>query len=142
MFLTYNELFGYLDNERAWLKRKKKAWKKHLLPAIDAPKEKLCTYYGAIEGRQGRLYNLGTVLNPTCKLTLYDERDWEQRYLLMYKRDFFEHFQSHYAKESSTFPQSGAGHTDLALLAQTRQQGKAASNSNKTSETESYIYKS
>ena len=60
----------------------------------------------------------------------------------MYKKDFFEHFQSHYAKESNTLPQSGASHTNLALLAQTRQQGKTAGNSNKTSKAESYIYKS
>ena len=119
MFLTYNKLFGHLDNEHTWLRPKRKAWKGYFFPAIDAAREKFCTYYGATEGRQGRLYNLGTVLNPTCKLTLYDEKDWEQRYAWIYKRDFFEHFQSHYAKKSTTFPQSGAGHTDLALLAQT-----------------------
>ena len=75
VFPTYNELFGHLNNERAWLRRKRKAWKGDLLPVIDAAREKLCTYYGAIKGRQGRLYNLGTVLNSTCKLTLYNERD-------------------------------------------------------------------
>ena len=92
VFLTYNELFGHLDNKRAWLRRKRKAWKRDFFPAIDAAREKLCTYYDATEGRQGRFYNLGTVLNPTCKLTLYNERDWEQKYALMNKRNFFEHF--------------------------------------------------
>ena len=52
MFPTYNELFDYLDNECAWLRRKRKALKKDLLPAIDAPREKHCTYYGATEGHQ------------------------------------------------------------------------------------------
>ena len=75
VFLTYNELFGHLDNEHAWLRRKRKALKSDLLPAIDAAREKLCTYYGATEEHQGRLYNLGTVLNPTCKLTFYNGRD-------------------------------------------------------------------
>ena len=60
----------------------------------------------------------------------------------MYKKNFFEHFQSHYAKKNNTFSQSDAGHTEFALHAQTRQQGKAAGNSNKTSEAEFYIYKS
>ena len=104
MFLIYNELFGHLNNERTWLKHKKKIWKRYLLPAINTATEKLCIYYETTERCQARLYNLGTVLNPTYKLTLYDRKDWEQKYALMYKRDFFEHFQSYYAKERSTFP--------------------------------------
>ena len=141
MFSTYNELIGHLDNERGWLRHKREAWKKDPLPAIDVTREKFHTYYGATEKHQGRLYNQGIVLNSTCNLTLYNGRNWEQRYGLMYKKDFFKQFQSHYAKGSSTFPPPGASQTDLALLAQTRQQGKAAGNSNKTSKAESYIYK-
>ena len=75
MFLTYNELFGHLDNEHAWLRRKRKAWKKDLLLAIDAARKKLCTYNSVTKGRQGRLYNLSIILNPTCKLTLYNGKD-------------------------------------------------------------------
>ena len=48
---TYNEFFGHLDNEHAQLRRKRKAWKKDFLPAIDAAREELCTYYSATEGR-------------------------------------------------------------------------------------------
>ena len=53
-------------------KAQEESLKGDFLPTIDAAREKLCTYYDAIGGRQGRFYILDTVLNSTCKLTLYN----------------------------------------------------------------------
>ena len=41
----YNLLFDHLDKQKAKLQRKSHTWKKQLLPALEAAKDKLSSYY-------------------------------------------------------------------------------------------------
>jgi hypothetical protein len=48
-FTIYNRLFSYLDNIKKRLKHKTISWKKRMLQALRAAKEKLSKYYWTID---------------------------------------------------------------------------------------------
>ena len=88
VFTVYNKLFSHLDEEKTRLNRKKKAWKRNLLPAVEAARVKLSTYYSRTDGDNGLLYNLGTVLNPAKKLQSYEGKEWEPEWQANYRQQF------------------------------------------------------
>jgi hypothetical protein len=96
VFSAYNDIFDHLDEEKKRLGKKRRAWKKQLLPALQAAQEKLTQYYSRTTGEQGRPYNYATVLNPVQKLSLYDRPDWESHWKQRYLSEFEDHFKVFY----------------------------------------------
>jgi hypothetical protein len=74
IFQLYNWLFKQLETAKETLKTQARNSKyaDKLLQAIEAAHDKLAEYYGKTEGETGTFYNLGAVLNPSMKLSLYE----------------------------------------------------------------------
>lgn len=101
VFATYNNIFDYLDEEKRRLEKKRKPWKRDLLNAVEAGREKLKKYSGDTGEDKGKLYNLGTVLNPANKLTAYDGPASERRWRPFYKRQFEEFYNGAYRRAAT-----------------------------------------
>ncbi|KAI9875265.1 MAG: hypothetical protein M1823_007513, partial [Watsoniomyces obsoletus] len=121
---TYNALFDHLDDEKAKLGRKKKTWKKELMPAIEAAIQKLKNYYNATGGKEETLYNVAAILNPTLKLQTYNSGHWEKSFKVQYMRAFMQHFRDHYhrADNGPATQSASSDFTCLAALVQKRRQ--------------------
>ena len=77
---VYESLFNHLEDEGKKLRHKKLLWKYALLLAIDAATTTLTKYYSRTSGLGGVIYNLGTVLSPEYKLSLYEGKNWGQEF--------------------------------------------------------------
>ncbi|EED18941.1 hypothetical protein TSTA_126490 [Talaromyces stipitatus ATCC 10500] len=76
IFSIYNKLFDHLEVSICRLQRKKVAWKKLMLSALHAAKEKLSVYYREIDKVYGDLFAIGTILAPQNKLQFFNNKDW------------------------------------------------------------------
>ena len=85
---VYELLSNHLEDEQQKLKQKSTTWKQSLLVGITAAKEKLSQYYSLTAGSKGLLYNLGNILEPNQKLSLYDSDTWEAHYKHEYENKF------------------------------------------------------
>jgi hypothetical protein len=74
IFQLYNWLFEQLEAAKETWKTKARNSKyaDELLRAIEAAHNKLAEYYGKTDGDSGTFYNLGAILNPSTKLSLYE----------------------------------------------------------------------
>jgi hypothetical protein len=61
--LSTTVLFEHLDASISLLQRKKVHWKRSMLTALQAAREKLKDYYGKTTGDHSNLYAMGTVLH-------------------------------------------------------------------------------
>jgi hypothetical protein len=68
IFSIYNKLFDYLEASIHQLQWKKVAWKKLMLSALHAAKEKLSIYYRETDKIHGDLFAIGIILTPQNKL--------------------------------------------------------------------------
>lgn len=77
VFSIYNKLFSHLDAAEKKLKCKAVPWKKRMLQALQAAKEKLSKYYHATDKESyGIVYAIATILCPSKKLRYFDSKDW------------------------------------------------------------------
>ena len=74
IFQLYNWLFEQLEvAKETWkTKARNSKYADELLRAIEAAHNKLAEYYGKTDGDSGTFYNLGAILNPSTKLSLYE----------------------------------------------------------------------
>ena len=71
-------------------------WKVNLKGAIGAGIEKLKSYYSKTGKGRGTLYNLGTILNPRIKLSIYADSQWGIDYYVQYREEFLLYYQENY----------------------------------------------
>jgi hypothetical protein len=77
VFSIYNKLFSHLDTYEKKLKHKTVSWKKRILQALQAAKEKLSKYYHAIDKKTyDIIYTITTILCPSKKLRYFDSKNW------------------------------------------------------------------
>lgn len=98
----YNRLFNHLDDAESKLKRKAVPWKKRMLQALGAAKEKLSKYYTTIDTESyGTTYAIATILYPSKKLRYFDTADWrgEDLYWMKYYRELLQKEFTHYQQE-------------------------------------------
>ena len=102
-WLIYNRLFTHMEVIEETLKRKRTPWKVSIRNAVRKAREKLDQYYSNTDESNGLLYNLGTVLDPSLKLSIYESDDWgevdrrpgitweslyQSQFLQFYKRNY------------------------------------------------------
>jgi hypothetical protein len=98
----YNRLFNHLDDAESKLKRKAVPWKKRMLHALGAAKEKLSKYYTTIDTESyGTTYAIATILYPSKKLRYFDTADWrgEDLYWMKYYRELLQKEFTRYQQE-------------------------------------------
>lgn len=79
IWLMYNRLFDFLDTMTQELEEDVEnedgaAWPEIVRKAAAKGRAKLSKYYGSTVGERGFLFNCGTILDPTQKLTAYEVR--------------------------------------------------------------------
>ncbi len=119
---TYNSLFQHLEDEKMFLENHPSFRHSMLVRAIDAAYKKLSKYYQQTAKDLGDYYNLGNILNPSCKATTYDSSTWGPHFAAKYKQDFLDAFNKDYATpatSSSTQTRGSEAPQSLALLTQT-----------------------
>lgn len=78
VFSIYKELFSHLDGVAELLERKTVPWKKRMLQALQAAKQKLSKYYGATDSESfGTVYAIATILCPSKKLRFFEGDNWK-----------------------------------------------------------------
>lgn len=95
IFGIYNKLFGHLEASEKQLGRKKVLWKKRMLTALIAARNKLSEYYTATDTeRFGDIYAMATILAPSKKLRFFTTKDWQGHdYVTQYRECLEKEFQ-------------------------------------------------
>jgi hypothetical protein len=88
VFSIYNKLFDHLEASIRQLQRKKVPWKKLMLSALLAAKDKLSSYYGETDNAYGDLFAIGTILAPQNKLQFFNDKDWGSDLREKYRQSF------------------------------------------------------
>jgi hypothetical protein len=73
-FIFYNRIIDSLQNHISNLQNDTEnfsSYRDELAPAIESAITKLQTYYGRTHGQGGLIYNLATILDPSCRLEEY-----------------------------------------------------------------------
>lgn len=78
IFGIYNKLFTHIEASEAQLQRKRVPWKRTMLNALCAAREKLSQYYTATDSEAyGDIYAIATILAPSKKLKFFTTKDWQ-----------------------------------------------------------------
>lgn len=101
VFSIYNKLFDHLETSIRQLQRKQVTWKKLMLSALYAAKEKLSAYYAETDKVHGDLFAIGTMLAPQNKLQFFTTKDWGPKYVVQYRQSF-ESYAERYKELSTT----------------------------------------
>ncbi len=112
-----------------------------LVRAIDAAYKNLSRNCQPTANDLGNYYNLGNILNPSCKATTYDSSTQGLHFTAKYKQDFFNTFNKDYATPailSSTQTRRYEAPQSLALLEQMSIR-KRIMHSTTASEAEQYL---
>ena len=88
VFSIYNKLFDHLEASIRQLQRKKVPWKKLMLSALHAAKDKLSSYYGETDNAYGDLFAIGTILALQNKLQFFNDKDWGSDLCEKYRQSF------------------------------------------------------
>jgi hypothetical protein len=88
IFSIYNKLFDHLEASIHQLQWKKVAWKKLMLSALHAAKEKLSIYYRETDKVHGDLFTIGIILAPQNKLQFFSNKDWGPELRDQYRKSF------------------------------------------------------
>ena len=111
VFSIYNRLFNHLDDAEEKLKRKAVPWKKRMLQALTAAKEKLGKYYTATDNEPyGIIYAIATILYPSKKLRYFNNKDWRAE-----DADFMRQYLGVLQKEYSRYKQQAIQETRLQI---------------------------
>lgn len=74
IFIIYNRLFDHLDKSIYQLRPKKVPWKKLMLSALKAARQKLRNYYAETDNTPNDLYAIGTMVGPSNKFQFFKPR--------------------------------------------------------------------
>jgi hypothetical protein len=89
VFSIYNKLFNHLEASIRQLQRKKVSWKKLMLSALHAAKDKLSSYYVETDNNvHGDFFAIGTILAPQNKLQFFNDKDWGSDLCEKYRQSF------------------------------------------------------
>jgi hypothetical protein len=138
---TYNSLFQHLEDEKMFIEDHFSFQHSMLIRAIDAAYKKLSKYCQQMANDLGDYYNLGNILNTSCKATIYDSSTWSPNFPAKYKQNFFDAFNKDYAMLAmSSFIQTRGSEApqSLALFSQTSTR-KRIMHSTSTYEAEQYL---
>ena len=113
VFSLYNSLFDHIEISMSRLRRKQLPWKKQILQALEAAKEKLSIYYGKTNQEHGYLYAMSTILAPKFKLQFFSDEnwsdnnyEWRDKYL-QYLHNYFQPYKERFSNgEPSSRPRS------------------------------------
>lgn len=108
VFGIYNMLFDHLEKSIRQLQRKKVQWKKLMLTALYAAKDKLAYYYGKTDDIDGDILAIGTILAPQHKLQFFkdwaeEDIDWASRYRKSCM-DYFEPYKQQHIRRIGKAP--------------------------------------
>ncbi|GFF54131.1 hypothetical protein IFM58399_09749 [Aspergillus lentulus] len=87
-FFKFTTALSQTKDVTIHLQRKKVAWKKLMLSALHAAKEKLSIYYGETYKVHGDLFAIGTILAPQNKLQFFSNKDWGPELRDQYRKSF------------------------------------------------------
>jgi hypothetical protein len=107
VFSIYNKLFDHLEASIWQLQRKKVPWKRVMLSALYAAKEKLSDYYGKTDEVPSDLYAIGTIIAPQHKLHFFSGKDWdnpEYDWRQRYRKSLQDYFEPYKQQLSVTQP--------------------------------------
>jgi hypothetical protein len=79
VFGIYSQLFNHLEISIGQLEPKQVAWKRLMVDALYAAKDKLSQYYNKIAETHNNLYAIGTILAPQYKLGFFEQAAWADR---------------------------------------------------------------
>ncbi len=96
VFPIYERLSNHLDNSIEKLKRKQEPWKRSIIQALEAAKQKLHKYYSKTNDSLGDIYIAGTILDPELKLSAFTGITWEPEWRQTYKNRFIEFYYDNY----------------------------------------------
>ncbi|KAF7574188.1 Dimer-Tnp-hAT domain containing protein [Pyrenophora tritici-repentis] len=93
IWLMYNRLFDFLDKMSEDLDEDEenqddREWLDVVRAAADRVRLKLSKYYSKTDAERGFLFNCATILDPTQKLTAYEDDSWEPQYKHLYRGQF------------------------------------------------------
>ncbi|KAG9375655.1 hypothetical protein A1F94_013793 [Pyrenophora tritici-repentis] len=93
IWLMYNRLFDFLDKMSEDLDEDEenqddREWLDVVRAAADRGRLKLSKYYSKTDAERGFLFNCATILDPTQKLTAYEDDSWEPQYKHLYRGQF------------------------------------------------------
>lgn len=88
VFKIYNKLFEHLEQSTTQLQKKKVAWKRKMLYALEAAQQKLRDYYSETDNIPGDLYAIGTMLAPANKFQFFSTNDWGSEWRQRYRQSF------------------------------------------------------
>ncbi len=103
---TYDLLFTHLEVERAAMLSSANQWGRNLVPALDAAKNKLSTYYKKTHDKYAYFYNFGTILNPMSELEICNSSAWGPKYARKFRADFIRRFNYLYAADYTSSQQN------------------------------------
>ena len=93
IFEIYNCLFEHLERSIRQLQQKKTTWKKLMLAALYAAKDKLSFYYAKTDEVHDDLFALGTNLVPENKLKFFSGKDWDNGWRQRYRQSLEKYFE-------------------------------------------------
>lgn len=105
IFGIYNKLFSHLEASEKQLKRKAVPWKKRMLEALKAARDKLSEYYTATDKEAyGDIYAIATILSPSKKLRYFTTKDWQGGvdYVKKYRQSLERKFERYQQQVSET----------------------------------------
>jgi hypothetical protein len=110
IFGIYNKLFDHLEKSTRQLQRKKIPWKKVMLAALSAAKDKLSQYYSQTDHIRGDLFAIGTILAPQHKLQFFNGKDWDTSYRNQYRQSLERYLEPYKERVSAnqTSPQGSS----------------------------------
>lgn len=85
VFKIYNKLFEHLEKSITQLERKRTIWKKQMLQALRAARQKLDQYYADTDKIRGDLYAVSTMLAPSNKFKFFLTSDWTTSWRTRYR---------------------------------------------------------
>jgi hypothetical protein len=110
IFGIYNKLFDHLEKSTRQLQRKKIPWKKVMLAALSAAKDKLSQYYSQTDHIRGDLFAIGTILAAQHKLQFFNGKDWDTSYRNQYRQSLERYLEPYKERVSAnqTLPQGSS----------------------------------
>ncbi|KAI0573130.1 Dimer-Tnp-hAT domain-containing protein [Pyrenophora tritici-repentis] len=103
IWLMYNRLFDFLDKMSVDLDDDTEnddttTWPAVVRAAAERGRAKLSKYYSRTEAERGFLFNCATILDPTQKLTAYEDDTWDTQDKHIYRQQFLSYLSRYDAK--------------------------------------------
>jgi ribosomal protein S15P/S13E len=116
IFSIYNKLFSHLEASEEQLHQKSTPWKKIMLQALQASREKLSEYYKMTDYKcYGDIYAIIMILAPSKKLCFFKTKDcqgdidYARQYCGRLEEEFWRYKRQLSDNNSSPLPRASAG---------------------------------